>query len=179
MESRRRGKDSRSFENVDVGLSKDDVRVAVEVSSTTKAGHEMQNIRKCLEAGYDYAVSVCSEEKQLSSLKKEAKKSLSPRELERVRFFAPSRLKDFLKSLSPVTVSEKSIVSGDVARRKQLLDTDGAAEFLGIRKNTLYEWVIERKIPHVRVGRLLKFRREDMEAWLKKRTQEEKDRDLA
>ena len=169
----------RTLETVDVGLRKGDVRVAIEISSTTKAEHEMQNIRKCLEAGYDYVVSVCPEDKRLVMLKGEAKKSFSPRELERIRFFAPSRVKDFLKSLSvPAIVSEKSIVSGQISRQKQLMDMNEASEYLGIRKNTLYEWVIERKVPHVRVGRLLKFRREDLENWLRKRTQEEKDRDF-
>jgi excisionase family DNA binding protein len=169
----------RSFESVDVGLRKNDLRVAIEISSTTKAEHEMQNIRKCLEAGYDYVVSVCSEDKRVAALKGEARKSFSPRELERIRFYAPSRVKDFLKSLTPVIVSEKTIVSGDISKRKQLLDTQEAADFLGIKKTTLYEWVIERKIPHVRVGRLLKFRREDLDTWLKKRTQEESNRDFA
>ena len=169
----------RTQETVDVGLRKGDVRVAIEISSTTKAEHEMQNIRKCLEAGYDCVVSVCSEDKRLAALKGEAKKSFSPRELERIRFFAPSRIKDFLKSLSvPGNVSERSIVSGQISRQKQLMDMNEASEYLGIRKNTLYEWVIERKIPHVRVGRLLKFRREDLEAWLNKRTQQETDRDF-
>jgi excisionase family DNA binding protein len=169
----------RTQETVDVGLRKGDVRVAIEISSTTKAEHEMQNIRKCLEAGYDYVVSVCAEDKRLQMLKAEAKKSFSPRELERIRFFAPSRVKDFLKSLSvPAIVSENPIVSGQISRQKQLMDMNEASEYLGIRKNTLYEWVIERKIPHVRVGRLLKFRREDLENWLRKRTREEKDRDF-
>jgi excisionase family DNA binding protein len=45
---------------------------------------------------------------------------------------------------------------------------------LGINKNTLYEWIIQKKIPHIKVGRLVKFRREDLEAWLGKRTQEER-----
>jgi excisionase family DNA binding protein len=88
-------------------------------------------------------------------------------------------MKSFLKSVDPADiVSEKGIVSGQISKQKQLMDMNEASEYLGIRKNTLYEWVMERKIPHVRVGRLLKFRREDLEAWLRKRTQEEKDRDF-
>jgi len=169
----------RSLESVDVGLRKDEVKVAVEICSTTKAGHEMENLRKCLEAGYDYVVSVCDDDKSLASLKTEAKKAFGFKERERIRFYAPSMMKSFLKSVDPGDiVSEKDIVSGQVSMQKQLMDMNEASEYLGIRKNTLYEWVVERKIPHVRVGRLLKFRREDLEAWLRKRTQEEKDRDF-
>lgn len=50
-----------------------------------------------------------------------------------------------------------------------------ASEFLGIKKPTLYEWVVQRKIPFIKVGRLTKFKRSDLEAWLDKRTKEEED----
>lgn len=56
------------------------------------------------------------------------------------------------------------------------MDTDGAAEFSGIRKATPYERVIERRIVHVRVGRQVKFRRE--EAGPGKRIRQESDRDF-
>ena len=59
-----------------------------------------------------------------------------------------------------------------------MLRTDEAAEFLGISKNTLYEWIIQKKIPHIKVGRLVKFKREDLEAWLERRTQEEEKDDF-
>jgi len=48
----------RTLESVDVGLRKDDMRVAVEISSTTQSEQEIYNIRKCLEAGYDYVISI-------------------------------------------------------------------------------------------------------------------------
>ena len=168
-----------SLESVDVGLTRDDVRVAIEVSSTTKANQEMQNIRKCLEAGYDYIICVSSEEKRLFSLKTEARKYFTMKERERIRFYLPSKVKDFLPSVSPDgNVSEKGIVSEEISKQKQLLDTKEAAELLGISRNTLYEWVVQRKIPYIKVGRLTKFRREDLEAWLKQRTQQEENRDF-
>ena len=55
------------------------------------------------------------------------------------------------------------------------MDTTEASEFLGIKKNTLYEWIVQKKIPHLKVGRLVKFRKADLEAWLEKRSQEEKE----
>jgi excisionase family DNA binding protein len=150
------------------------VKVAVEISSTSRAGQEIQNIRKCLEAGYDYVICVCSEEKRLSTLKAEAKKSFTLRERERVRFCLPGRVKDFLRGDAPAAiVSENAVVSGQITKQKQLLDTNEAAEYLGIRKNTLYEWILQRKIPYVKVGRLVKFREDELEAWLKERSQQE------
>ena len=165
----------RSLESVDVGLRKDDVRVAIEISSTTKVEHEVQNIRKCLEAGYDYVVSVSSDDKQLYLLKTGAKKNFTLRERERVRSCLPSQVKAFLSRVDPQgVVSEKGVVSGHISKEKQLLDTTEAAGYLGIRKNTLYEWVVQEKVPHIKVGRLVKFRREDLDEWLKKRTRDER-----
>jgi excisionase family DNA binding protein len=165
----------KSLESVDVGLRKDDVRIAIEISNTSRIDYEISNIRKCLEAGYDYVVSVCEEDKNLSLIKTAVKKSFSFKERERIRFYLPSRLKEFLNSINPAIVSEKEIVSGQIPKQKQLLDTTEASEFLGISKNTLYEWIVQKKIPYLKVGRLVKFKKEDLEAWLKKRTQEEEE----
>jgi len=107
---------------------------------------------------------------------KEARKLFTLRERERIRFYLPSQVKTFFQSVTPPgIVSDKGIVSEQIKKEKQLLDTKEASEFLGIKKNTLYEWVIQRKIPFIKVGRLVKFRQEDLESWLKKRTQEEEN----
>ena len=75
-----------SLESVDVGLRKDDLRVAVEISSTTPPAQELQNIRKCLDSGYDYVISVASDEKSLLDIKKEARNAFILRDRERIRF---------------------------------------------------------------------------------------------
>ena len=111
----------------------------------------------------------------LEAIKGLVRKTLTFKEKERVRFYLYGEIKDFLLSLtSGRIVSEKGIVSGQIQKEKQLLDTKEAAEYLGISKNTLYEWIIQGKVPYIKVGRLVKFRKEDIEAWLKRRTQEEK-----
>ncbi|MFZ6016425.1 MAG: excisionase family DNA-binding protein [Nitrospirota bacterium] len=168
----------KSLESVDVGLRKDDMRVAIEISLTSKPDQEIQNIRKCLETGYDYVISVFDDEKGLSLLKTEAKKSFTFKERERIRFCLSSQVKSLLVNLAPAIVSEKAIVSEQILKEKQLMDTREASEFLGISKNTLYEWIIQKRIPYVKVGRLVKFRQADLETWLKKRTQEEEKGDF-
>lgn len=161
----------KSLESVDLVLKRDDIKVAVEISDTSRVDYEISNIRKCLEAGYDYVVAVSSDEKFLNELKTEVKKSFTFKERERIRFSLPLKLKDFLISI----VSEKAIVSEKITRQKELLSTTETAEFLGISKNTLYEWIIQKKIPHFKVGRLVKFKKEDLDAWLKKKKMEEEE----
>jgi len=169
----------RSLESVDVELRKDDIRVAVEISSTTKAEHEIQNIKKCLEAGYDYILAVCPDDKRLSLLKTEVKKVFSFKEQERIRFYHSDQVKNFFNSVGPpAIVSENAIVSGQITKQKEILSSEEAAEFLGISINTLYEWVSQKKIPHMKVGGLLKFKRGHLEKWLEKKLQKDEDFDI-
>jgi excisionase family DNA binding protein len=44
------------------------------------------------------------------------------------------------------------------------------AEYLGLSKLTLYEWVSQRKIKYVKVGRLVKFDARQLERWIEKHT---------
>lgn len=48
---------------------------------------------------------------------------------------------------------------------KPFLTIREAAEFSGLSKQTLYRLTSERKIPHIKRGRLL-FNREELSAWL-------------
>ena len=43
---------------------------------------------------------------------------------------------------------------------------DKAAEYLGLKKSYLYLLVERREIPHYRVGRLIKFKQADLDAWM-------------
>ncbi len=48
-----------------------------------------------------------------------------------------------------------------------MLNYRQAAELVGVPLGTMYAWVNRRQIPHVRLGgRLVRFRREALEAWL-------------
>lgn len=168
-----------SLESVDIGLKKGDLRVAIEVSATSRADYEVQNIRKCLDTGYDYIISVSSDSKQLSTLKTAVRKAFTGRERERIRFSLPPKVKDLLHGISPTgIVSENGVVSGLITGKKELMGTKEASELLDISRHTLYEWVVQRKVPFVKVGSLTKFRRDALEKWLDRRSQEEDRRDF-
>ena len=49
---------------------------------------------------------------------------------------------------------------------KKLLTVTEVAEWLGAKKFTIYSWVHERRIPHKKAGRLLRFDEDEIEAWL-------------
>ena len=51
-----------------------------------------------------------------------------------------------------------------------LLDANEAARLLKVPRSTLYELVRSRGLPHVRVGRALRFTRVDLGEWITENT---------
>jgi excisionase family DNA binding protein len=49
----------------------------------------------------------------------------------------------------------------------RLVDVKAVVELLGVKEKTLYSWVNQRKIPYVKVGRLLRFDLSKVEEWIK------------
>lgn len=60
------------------------------------------------------------------------------------------------KSISPST----ELVSG-------LIGIQEAAHYTGVSPTTLYKWVSQRKIPYIKMGRLVKFDPVKLEEWIK------------
>ena len=49
---------------------------------------------------------------------------------------------------------------------KQYLDIAALAERLRIKRSTLYAWAEQGTIPHLKLGRLLRFDPDEIEVWL-------------
>ena len=49
---------------------------------------------------------------------------------------------------------------------KHYLDITSLAERLGIKRSTLYAWAEQGYIPHLKLGRLLRFDPEEIDIWL-------------
>lgn len=51
----------------------------------------------------------------------------------------------------------------------QLLTIDQIAEFLQVKRSTIYAWIHQQYIPYIKVGRLVRFRKDKIIEWLKNR----------
>jgi|CXWL01.1.fsa_nt_gi excisionase family DNA binding protein len=51
----------------------------------------------------------------------------------------------------------------------KLLKPEEVAAMLNVEKSTIYSWTHLKKIPHVKMGRLLRFREHEIKEWLDKR----------
>lgn len=49
---------------------------------------------------------------------------------------------------------------------KRLISVAECSEIIGITVGTLYQWVSQRRIPFVKVGRLTKFDLKDIDEWI-------------
>ena len=46
------------------------------------------------------------------------------------------------------------------------LSVDEIANYLGIKRDTVYKWIAEKRMPCHRVGRLWKFRKDEIDVWV-------------
>ncbi len=74
-----------SKETVDLGVQCAGKRIAVEVSVTTKAEQEINNIAKCLKAGYDQVISLHVEENKMMELQSLVKNSFTDLEQSQIK----------------------------------------------------------------------------------------------
>ena len=46
------------------------------------------------------------------------------------------------------------------------LSVDDIAEYLGVKRDTIYKWITRRKLPGHKAGRLWKFRKQEVDDWI-------------
>lgn len=51
----------------------------------------------------------------------------------------------------------------------RLMDIDELADYLRLKRQTLYNWLHQRKISGIKVGGVWRFDRRDIDTWLKSR----------
>ena len=52
---------------------------------------------------------------------------------------------------------------------ENLLTPQEIADVLGVSKSTIYQWTHQEFIPHVKLGRFVRFRQSQVEKWLAQR----------
>lgn len=74
------------YGRVDVGLTKETLRIAVEISVTNSLAYETSNIRKCIENGYQTVVMCCENKRHLGNIEEKAVLELSEEQKTKVQF---------------------------------------------------------------------------------------------
>jgi len=65
-----------------------------------------------------------------------------------------------------MTISVSRMETEEASTDTELITVDEAARYLSIGRPTLYHWVSDRKVPFVKMGRLVRFRRRDLDRFI-------------
>lgn len=111
--------------HVDVALRKGDQSVACEISVTTGADHEVQNIQKCLAAEFQHVLLVSTEKKTLNRVRQQVAAELGAPELARVRYGTPEEAFEILEGIEAEAAVTTGTVRGYAVKVRQVPTRDG------------------------------------------------------
>ncbi len=97
---------------VDVSLVRGGTKIACEISITSTPEQELQNIRKCLNAGYNEVIVVASEQRRLHALRKFVMARLEEGEVDRARYLLPEATVFHLNELAAAMEPKETTVRG-------------------------------------------------------------------
>lgn len=49
---------------------------------------------------------------------------------------------------------------------KKWLTVEGAADYLGLKKSTIYAYIHERRLPYYKRGHIVRFKIEELDSWM-------------
>jgi hypothetical protein len=94
---------------VDIAIEGEGVKLACEVSVTTRCDHELANIQKCLASGFDAVMAISTDAVHLERLCGLVSTSCSMAERAKVHLGSPDDVIDFLKQFAPSKPAEKTV----------------------------------------------------------------------
>lgn len=97
---------------IDVALENDSRKIACEISVTNGPDYEIQNLRKCLAAGFDRVVLIATDVRHLGKIRKRAQQALSPKEITKVDFLTPDEFHVWLETETSVQAEAGEKVKG-------------------------------------------------------------------
>jgi hypothetical protein len=97
---------------VDVALRKGDMILACEISVSTSPEHELDNLQKCLSAGFRRIAVIGVEKRTLTRLQTLAADALTPEQAAGVGYYSPEELFDALDALEAETHASQQTVRG-------------------------------------------------------------------
>lgn len=115
---------------VDVSLHKPQRMIACEISITTPNVNEIENVRKCIEAGYHFVTIISPDPKRVAGLERAISSKFAKIDQSKLRFFAtPEDLFMFIEELDAKDVNREETVHGYKVRvRHQVVDKTSKAE---------------------------------------------------
>ena len=96
-----------SNQAADLVLKRGNLAIAVEITVTTSASHEFENVQKCLDAGFELVAVIATSPKRLEDIAATVKGGLGPEAAAKVGFYSPD---DFIAELQKLAAETKEQV---------------------------------------------------------------------
>lgn len=64
----------------------------------------------------------------------------------------------------------------ELSMEDRWLSVEEISVYLGVTRETVYKWLSEKKLPAHKVGRLWKFKKEDVDVWVKAQSNSQEKR---
>ena len=94
---------------IDALLVRNELSIACELSVTNTIEYEVKNLQKCLDAGYEHIVMLCSNETHLRNIKQAASEAI---DVNNVQFINPEHLHVLLDSFEPKMNTKETRTKG-------------------------------------------------------------------
>jgi hypothetical protein len=174
--------------HVDLALERNGLRVACEISVSTSPSHELDNLSKCLAAGFDYAVLVSIQEATLRNARRRFAEEFPEELAGRVLFLSPEDFIQWLdeargeafargrqseSSTDPAKPDSKATKTKPKTQTEPPPGEEGlfnalqAAAYIRRAPQTLAKLrVVGGGPPFYKLGRSVFYKREDLDQWL-------------
>jgi hypothetical protein len=85
---------------IDLVLQRGAATLAVEICVTTQVEHEVRNVLKCIQFGYDRIFHICQSKIRRAAILNQTRQKITAAEFERVQFVSYGEFVKFIKELS-------------------------------------------------------------------------------
>lgn len=92
---------------VDVSLENETSKIACEISVTNEVSYELQNIQKCLSAGYSVVMMISANKRHLDKIERMARQNTSTEDFAKIKFFVPEEFHVWLENVDTNETKEK------------------------------------------------------------------------
>lgn len=105
---------------IDVTLHRDSLAIAIEVSVTTGADHEVENVRKCLAGGYSHVAMIVPHARKRAAIAKRVQETFPDAG---VAIIGPETIVGFLDQFAPLEMEEKMVRGYKVRVNRQVVSS--------------------------------------------------------
>lgn len=126
---------------IDLLVEKDDIQIAVEISVTNTVDYEVQNLKKCIKAGFAHILMLCKSDAHLRNIRLKAQEVLNEKKFKMIEFAHPDSFVEYIETKTAKNTSTEKRVRGYRVKANYNTSTN-----LDAKKQELKKIILKKKI---------------------------------